>query len=223
LASRSLAVVAWLLLSIEVAGGDWAFTIPQSRSLQDRVQDYIARFEREASALVAEEHYVQRLVRGGGESRVETMRELRSDYVLVKPADNEPWLGYRDIYEVDGMPVRERDARIVRILSTTAPDSGERAMAFAREGSRFNLGPERTVNTPTLPHQLLAKANASRFRFRIARGWQRQTISEIQFEERERPTLVRTVDGMSIDTHGTLRVRVSDGAILGARLRFRFT
>jgi hypothetical protein len=216
---RSLAAVVCALLTIDAA----AITQQPAGRLEDRLRDYIARFEQEAAALVAEERYVQRLdLHGQTSPEAARTRELRSDYVLVKPADTEPWLGYRDIFEVDGVPVRERDARVVHILSTTAPDSLARAAAFAREGSRFNLGPERTINTPTLPMQLLARANARRFRLRAPRGWQRQERAILTFSESSRPTIVRTPEGFSVDSRGTMTVRVSDGAILAADLRFHF-
>ena len=220
MASRFLAAAVCSLLITEAA----AFQQPPARRLEDRLRNYIARFEQEASALVAEEHYTQRLESRGRDMQVQHfVRALRSDYVLVKPADTEPWFGYRDIFDVDGKPVRERDARLVQLLSSTAPDSRDRAAAFAREGSRFNLGPERTINTPTLPMQLLARLNAPRFRVRAPRGWERQSFAELTFEESVRPTIVRTPDGASVETRGTVSVRVSDGAIFNARLRFRFS
>lgn len=220
MASRFLAAAACCLLITEGA----LLSQQPAAKLEDRLRDYIARFEQEASALVAEEHYFQRLETRGRDLQVtHWSRELRSDYVLVKPADTEPWFGYRDIYEVDRKPVRERDARLVQLLSSTAPDSRDRAAAFAREGSRFNLGPERTVNTPTMPMQLLARLNAPRFRVRAPRGWQRQAFAELTFEESIRPTIVRTPEGGSVESRGTVSVRVSDGAIFSARLRFKFS
>lgn len=217
MASRFLAVVAWWLASTSLA-----LPSAQSGSLPDRVRDYIDRFERDASALAAEEDYVQRLETGEGATRTASTRRLRSDYVLVKPADTEPWLGYRDVFEVDGSPVRDRSARLEQLLRSTSPDSRERAIGFVNEGSRFNLGPERTINTPTLPLQLLARANADRFRLRVPRGWERATDVEVGFTERDGPSVVRTPDGASVQTSGSIRVRVRDGAILNARLAFRF-
>lgn len=227
MASRSLAVVAWSLRpstsTALLIGALAALAHAQpARSLPDRVRDYIDRFEREASALAAEEDYVQRLEEGRGGARVHSTRWLRSDYVLVKPADNAPWLGYRDIFEVDGAPVRDRSSRLEQVLSSTAPDSRERALAVVREGSRFNLGPERTVNTPTLPIQLLARANADRLRLRAPHGWEQEALVDLTFDERGRPTLVRTPDGFSVETSGTIRARAADGAILSARLVFKF-
>lgn len=189
------------------------------------MRDYIARFETEAAALVAEEHYVQQLRQLRGPLAAlnpVTTRQLRSDYVLVKPSDSEPWLGYRDIFEVDGQAVRDRETRLVTVLSSTAPDSRARAVALVDEGARFNLGPERTINVPTLPLQLLARANAPRFRVRVPRRWERQAAVELTFEESVRPTIVRTPEGFPVESRGTVTVRVADGAILEANLRFYF-
>ena len=40
--------------------------------------------------------------RGG----VRQHRELTSDLLLVKPAGADPWLQFRDVFEVDGKPIR---------------------------------------------------------------------------------------------------------------------
>lgn len=191
-----------------------------ARSLPDLVRAYIERFEQEAAALVAEEHYTQsvkNLVPPSSQTRV-----LRSDFVLVKPADSGPWLGYRDVFEVDGKEVRERDARLIQILESTAPDSLQRAQRMVDEGARFNIGPPRTINIPTMPMQLLASRNADRIRLRVvgpAGGGTGRTL--MKFEERSRPTLVRTPEGNNVRTTGEIIVR-PDGAIEFASLTFHF-
>ena len=184
------------------------------RALPDLVRAYIDRFEQEASALVAEEHYTQVV---SNEKRV-----LRSDFVLVKPADSGPWLGYRDVFQVDGKEVRERDARLQQILESTAPDSLQRAQRMADEGARFNIGPSRTVNIPTMPMQLLAARHKDRIRLRVA-GPVSDASGRIllTFEERTRPTIVRTPEGWDVKASGDVVVR-PDGAILVATLVFHF-
>ncbi|MDQ3069382.1 MAG: hypothetical protein M3R55_06600 [Acidobacteriota bacterium] len=193
-------------------------------SLVERVRAYIERFETEASAIVAEEHYTQTvtstLFRPHSETR---SRVLRSDYVLVKPSDEGPWLGYRDVFEVDGKEVRERSARLMQILETTAPDSLARAERMALEGARFNLGPERTVNTPTMPMELLASRHKARIRLRATgRTDHGPSRAVLTFEERGRPTIVRTPEGVNVVASGEIVVRVADNAIMRARLVFRF-
>lgn len=213
MASRFLAAAVWSLLITEAA------VLPQQpvSRLEDRLRDYIERFEQEASALVAEEEYLQRRWGLRGEAR-----RMRSEYVLLKPSDTQPWLGYRDIFEVDGRAVRDRDDRLVKVLSSTAPDSRERALAMVDEGARFNVGPRRTTNVPTLPIQMLARAHAARFRLQAPRGWERDSEVEVRFDEIVRPTIIRTPEGESVESRGEMTVRVADGAILEAGVRFYF-
>ena len=199
-----------------------ALSAQVDRALVERVRDYIERFELQVSALVAEEHYVQRLERRVSASRIHSTRELRSDYVLVKPADSLAWIGYRDVFEVDGAPVRERDSRVVDILSSTAPDSHERAAAFALQGARFNLGPMRTINVPTMPLQLAGRQHAGRISLRVDRTDRRKGLTMLRLVEPNRPTLVRTPDGTDVLSSGTLTVRTGDGAVVAATLSFRF-
>jgi hypothetical protein len=215
---RSAAISAAAVILIAQAHA----TAQDNRALVDRVRDYVARFELEVTALVAEEHYAQYLSRRGANAENNWTRELRSDYVLLKPADTLPWLGYRDVFEVDGKPVRERDARIVEILGTTRPDSLERAAAFALEGARFNLGPERTINTPTLPLQFLSRHHAGRIVARAGRVDRRNDRGTITFVEPNAPTIVRTPDGQDVWSRGEVTVRLSDAAIVRAIVRFRF-
>ncbi|HUF24034.1 MAG TPA: hypothetical protein VMN81_07910 [Vicinamibacterales bacterium] len=220
MASKFLAAAACSLLITEAAARPQQ---PAAARLEDRMRDYIARFEQDASALVAEEHYVQRLrVTRDWRPQGERVRQLRSDYVLVKPADSQAWLGYRDIFEVDGRAVRDREQRVVKVLSGTAPDSRERALALVEEGARFNLGPVRTTNVPTMPLQLLARAHAGRFTIRVPENWERKETVELTFEETARPTIVRTPEGVSVESRGSVTVRVADGAILKATVRFDF-
>ena len=192
------------------------------RSLPDLVRAYVERFEQEASALVAEEHYTQVVENGLFPTTTTQKRVLRSDFVLVKPSEAGPWLGYRDVFEVDGKEVRERDTRLLQILETTAPDSLARAQRMADEGARFNLGPPRTLNVPTMPMQLLAARHADRIRLRVARPLKDGTGHVVlSVEERTRPTLVRTPEGEDVFCRGEIVVR-PDGAVVAAMLAFRF-
>lgn len=227
MASRSRAADGWWRRSTEAALlAALLLAVPEAqspRALPDLVRAYVERFEQEASALVAEEHYTQVITRTLRRSTTETQtRVLRSDFVLVKPADSGPWLGYRDVFEVDGKEVRERDARLLQILESTAPDSLQRAQRMADEGARFNIGPARTINIPTMPLQLLAARYKDRIRLRVG-GRISDSSGRIllTFEERTRPTIVRTHEGWNVKTSGEVIVR-PDGAILMATLVFQF-
>ena len=64
-----------------------------------------------------------------------------ADAALGLCADADPdsrrWVGYRDTFEVDGKPVRDRDERLERLLSDGAVGQAAR---IAEQNARFNLG-----------------------------------------------------------------------------------
>ena len=91
-----------------------------------------------------------------------------SDYALTLAADRNVWVGYRDTFEVDGQPVRDRDERLQRLLRSGAVGQAKR---IAEENARFNLGEDlisRTVNVPTFAFELLHPRIRRRFRQRLA-------------------------------------------------------
>ena len=69
-----------------------------------RLFDYDQAYESQYSALVAEEEFQQ--VAGQKSIR------LRSDFLLVKQESAEGWVSFRDVFEVNGTPVRDREDRL---------------------------------------------------------------------------------------------------------------
>src|SRR4051812_39724094 len=86
-----------------------------------RAGAYVADFHRQLSSIVAEERDVQDwrrvLDRRRGTNQL-AHRELVSDLLLVKPDGFRVWMEFRDVFEVDGTPVRERDQRLVKMFLT---------------------------------------------------------------------------------------------------------
>ncbi len=70
--------------------------------------------------------------RGGVALPLSCTRTTKADVVFVRLAGAGPWGSFRDVYEVDGQKVRERDPRLERLFSprtatsdtTSAPPSG---------------------------------------------------------------------------------------------------
>jgi hypothetical protein len=90
-----------------------------------RVGEYVAEYERSFSDLVAEETYAQRMtglrynkrVNGWVTACTVCRRTTRADLVFVRLAGEIPWASYRDVFEVDGRPVREHEERLVKLLA----------------------------------------------------------------------------------------------------------
>ena len=103
-----------------------------------RAHDYVVGYEKDLSGVMSEERWVQRIVARDGQIVAE--RTLRSDYLVFQLPPNEDWFNFRDVFEVDGQPVADREQRF-RELFTRGPSSViQQAMKIAAENARYNLG-----------------------------------------------------------------------------------
>ena len=77
-------------------------------------------YERTFVGVVAEETYRQEVRIAGGtdlrgfpvEARAQR-RDLKSDVLLVRAPAGDRWIQFRDVFEVDGKPVRDRAERLI--------------------------------------------------------------------------------------------------------------
>ena len=184
--------------------------------LVKRLHEYLARSESDLSAVVAEETYTQiatRWVIGDGyPNSMRKKRVLKSDVILIRLPGGGPWLGFREIREVDGSPISNSAERLTDILIDPTIEAVERARRLAFESARLNLGDPRTINMPTLPLELLHPRHLGRFRFSAA-GRRQFTVTcdGLRFQERQTPTLVRSPQGHNVRTEGIAWVDARTG------------
>jgi hypothetical protein len=190
-----------------------------------RLSEYLASYLREFANVVAEEDSFLE-VKSGWRSGPRT-RQMKSDLLLVKTADRAGWLQYRDVFEVDGKPVRDREARVQKLFLENTDDAPRKAQAISDESSRYNLGDlKRTINLPTLPLVLLSPALIDGVSFERAGE---ETIdgvktARIDYEEMRRPTLVRqTGSALDAPASGTLWVEPSTGRIVKTSIEIQAT
>jgi hypothetical protein len=201
-----------------------------------RAGDYVREFQRQLSTIVAEETYVQEVVPITSDAKTNVRherRQLRSDLLLLRPENSITWVQFRDVMEVDGNPVPDRDERLAQLLVNPTALTPERVNRIRSESARYNIGNiERTLNVPVLPLVILSPRVQSRFRFRVDdAGGKRardrssplpetpnfQVTAEVwvvRFEERTRPTLVRTPEGASILSKGRFWIEPQSGRVL---------
>ena len=196
------------------------------KTLLQRAGEYAAAYHERFTALVADEHYVQRTgpdLRGPaqGRSLVEKERTLTSEYVIVRDFAGEgSWVGVRDVLEVDGQPVADRE-RLRELLQDASRPLPDRIRALADLQAQYNLGGVyRTINVPTLPLELLLPDRQPGFRFKDAG---RATLGgvtafRVGFEERERPTVIRTPNGRNVPSRGKFWLDPATGAVLRTEL-----
>ena len=121
---------------------------------------YVARYQQQLRGLVAEETYRQnvmstaagRTIGPGARARQSREgRELKSDLLLVKLGDENFWMQFRDVFEVDRKPVRDRDQRLYKLFVEAKADARAQAESIQQESARYNLGPiMRTINVPIM-------------------------------------------------------------------------
>ena len=156
--------------------------------------EYVRAYEEAFRVVVADEVYVQRLRASPG-GPVQQTRRLGSDVAIVRAHGAAlPWWLLRDVYEVDGAAVRDRQARLEKLLVDGPAAGFERARAVADEGARFNLGRSvRNFNVPTLVLAFLHPSLQPRFSFerKGTTTIEGRSFVELAFRELAAPSIIR--------------------------------
>jgi hypothetical protein len=184
----------------------------------ERLMAYTDGYPRALGRIVAEEHYEQRVespTRASGSSPERVALRITLADVGFAVLGRE-WVGIRDVFEVDGMPFPDAGRRLERALSL--PDAEAAVRAILRDNARFNLDAERigrNVNIPTMAVQFLQPRH--RWRFSFARDGEetleQRRVWRIRFRERERPTLVRQINGRDQPLRGIVWVDPETGQV----------
>ena len=189
--------------------------------LVKRARGYVVDYGAELSLVIGVERYRQWVLNSDSPGmgvvtgdRPQT-HETVSEFALVRIKDD--WLGYRDVYQVDGKTVGDRQDRLQRLFQqnpTTAIDQGRK---IADESARYNAGGlQRNFNIPTLALFFLHPSNASRFRFELA-GTDTidgVPVSKVRYREAQEPTIVRTSAGKNMPVNGIFWVETASGRVL---------
>jgi hypothetical protein len=183
--------------------------------LVPRATAYVAEFFEGFVNLVAEERYIQ-------ETRSpRRRRELKSDFLLVKPPGSEEWYQLRDVLEVDGKAIGGREDRLAKLFFDAPRDALAHAEEIMREGSRHNLEDIGTLNKPLIALSFLQHRYVSRFRFTVgpldkAVG---PGVRLVQFSEWMRPTILRRVEANAdLPSRGRLWIEESSGRVVKTEL-----
>jgi hypothetical protein len=159
---------------------------PASEALLSRATAYADDFFNRFSNVVVEETYVQ--------EREWRRRTLKSDFLLVRLQSSDELFAFRDVFEVDGRPVRDRQDRLARLFFEPSKTAVTQAAAIAHEGARYSLADsERTINNPLLALGFLQSRYAKRFQFSVVKldGEVGPNVWMVNYREVARPTLLR--------------------------------
>lgn len=133
---------------------------PQAESdLLGRARRYVDAFVTTFSRVVTEERYVQQI------ATTNRRRELTSDFYLVSLPGASGWTQLRDVFRVDGRPVRDRQERLARLVMDASGDWLARVGALGRESARYNLSDIGSFNLPLNAFALLQRSYQDQFTF----------------------------------------------------------
>ena len=190
-----------------------------------RARAYVVEYGAEVSLVIGVERYRQWVLNsdastlmGSGGDRPWS-RETVSEFALVRFKDD--WLGYRDVFSVDGKDVSDRQDRLLQLFQKTPATAVDQGRRIADESARYNAGGmQRNFNVPTMALFFLHPANASRFRCDLVGS---ETIdgtpaSKVRYRETQKPTIIRTSAGKNMPVSGIFWVDPSRGRILKTSL-----
>ncbi len=214
--------------ALRLGRGEGAVARPADPELQALLRlagAYVVEYEKAFGDLVLEEEYRQRAL---GLAESAAWRRTRADLVFARLPGANPWGSFRDVFELNGHAVRDRDSRLERLFREDPGQAVDRAAAIAMESARYNIGTERTVNTPTMPLMFLHPDNQPRFSFDL-RGKREGESVEVAFRETARPTLVRerplartAVRGRDLPAEGRFWLNPKRGTVVRSEVRFRW-
>jgi len=207
---------------------------PSLKEVLQRAATYTADFARRLTGIVSEETYEQNIeTLAGTRQLLVTHRMLKSDFLLVQMTGHDRYVEFRDVYEVDGRRVRDRQERLTRLFLD--PAAGPKFDAITTESARYNIGRvTRTVNTPLLPLMFLLPDEQPRFQFKRGSDGRPATVKPgsagsanfsvstevwiVEYSEKARPTVVRNLKGKDLPSRGRFWIEPATGRVLMSEL-----
>jgi hypothetical protein len=210
---------------------------PSLEQVLARATQYVVDYQQALSGVVSEERYSQTWRRRW---RKPEIRALTSDVLLTRPAGAKRYVMLRDVFEVDGRPVRDRDDRLLQLFLSPSPASTRQIVRILEEGTRYNIGDVlRTVNTPTLALVFFDPQFKGRFRFERSTDQTVETLRDaaagddtgpfiagddlwvIAYEETARETMLYTGPKANLPATGRFWIEPESGRVVLTEIQLR--
>ena len=225
---RSCTPAVGILIAAAAAVAVLRAQAPDVEAVLDKARDYVAAYEHDFVGVVAEESYRQD-VKGGTmtDARgfpIETRgqrRDLRSDVLLVRAPAGDRWQQFRDVFEVDGTPVRDRAERLAKLFLQPSASAQQQVDTITTVSARYTIGGiNRTVNLPTLALAALEPENRAWFTFTGSRKKDSPAgpTWELEYREERMGTLIRTAGDQAMPSRGRFLVEGATGRVLSSEL-----
>ncbi len=190
---------------------------------------YAQAFQRELTGVVMEETYSQEFSTSSasriGQYTLVGRRDLKSDLLLIRPGNGARDVEFRDVFEVDGRPVRDRQERLTRLFLDPSKTAADQIRAIIADSARYNIGSiERTLNTPTLALMFLVPPLKATFTFAndhrralaaaaVAGDHALERTIVMAFEERPHDTLIHAAGGKDLPARGRFWIDAETGRV----------
>ncbi len=227
-----------------VAGASLRAQAPPDGDLDQllaRATWYSIDFINKLSQVVAEERYIQDSnvalptiaipgIGGRGGAAASSVprgssrhRELKADFLIVKSA-SDVWTPFRDVFEVDHIPTRDREERLAKLFLNSRPDqdADAKAKAIAEESGRYNLGAvQRTINNPVFALVLLQPDVRQHFKFTPGKPDRKfgADVRVVEYVEEMRPTVIVGLPGQDMPAFGRFWIETATGRIVKSEVR----
>jgi hypothetical protein len=214
-------------LAALVLGGQAAAQVPPPvlSAVLSRAATYVEKFADRLSGFVTAESYVQdvRPPMNRFGSRPANIRpytgplhrELQSDLLLVRPVGAEGWMQFRDVTDVDGRKLKDRNDRLARLFLQPSKSTATQARKIMDESSRYNIGDiERNINLPVLALAVLDRDMQPGFQFTLDESAAKNDLPKsaafavpvdalvVAFKEVQMRTMVASPQGKNLPASG---------------------
>jgi hypothetical protein len=212
-AMKALLVTAFVTAA--VLSGNAGAQSPKVDELIPKATAYAHYFVDRFSNVVAEERYAQEI------TAPRRKRILVSEFLLVRYSGDELWQVFRDVAEVDGKPVRDREARIMKLFLQPSSSAVRRAAEISEASARYNLIDIGTINNPLLVMAFLQHQYVDRFRFNLA-GLEKDLgpdVRTVRFVEYIRPTVLKSNANNDMFSSGLIWMEEGTGRVVKTQLQ----
>ncbi len=199
--------------------------LPTLPSVLSRAATYVERFADRVSGFVTAESYVQDVFppmnrfgsRPGGQRPYNgpTHRELKADLLLVRPVGSDGWMQFRDVTDVDGKKLKDRNDRLARLFLEPSNSTAAQSRKIMTESARYNIGDiERNINLPVLALAVLDRRMQAGFEFSYPKGDDKPSLPKrplfvppddalvVSFTETQPHTMVASPQGKNLPSSG---------------------
>lgn len=190
-----------------------------------RAATYVERFADRVSGFVTAESYVQDVflpinrfgARPGGQRPYNgpVHRELKADLLLVRPVGSDGWMQFRDVTDVDGKKLKDRNDRLATLFLEPSNSTATQSRKIMTESARYNIGDiERNINLPVLALAVLDRRMQQGFEFSYPKGNNTPTLPKrpafvppddalvVSFTETQPRTMVASPQGKNLPSSG---------------------